>query len=172
MIQHPPPPFLPLSWPWPININVTPFANGTFQPTQAGDATSVSAALHMGQHTMRQTSSISLLFTTFISECSHLFVSEILKNVNSLRGDLPHAPGNVSSISTPGVGQPIPLRRFLPPSWPASQRRGHLDSHLRDSPSAIAISPNTRWTLWQCYRLFLYLSLSLAYGIQSSFCQR
>ena len=68
----------------------------------------------MGRHTIRQTSSISLLFTTFISECSHLFVSEILKNVNSLRGDLPHAPGNMPSISTPGVGQPIPLRRFLP----------------------------------------------------------
>ena len=98
--------------------------------------------------------------------------TEILKNVNSLRGDLPHAPGNMSSISTPGVGQPIPLRRFLPPSWPTSQRRGHLDSHLRDSSSAIAISPNTRWTLWQRYRLFPYLSLSLAYGIQSTFCQR
>ena len=46
MIQPPPPP-LPLSWPWAIKINVTPFANGTFQPTQAGDASSVSATLHM-----------------------------------------------------------------------------------------------------------------------------
>ena len=116
-----------------------------------------------GLHTIRWNKPLSHSSLPLSSASAVVFfVSEILKNVSSLRGDLPHAPGNMSSISTPGVGQPIPLRRFLPPSWPASQLRGHLDSHLRDSPSTIAVSPNTRWTLWQCYRLFVFPILVLS----------
>ena len=125
-----------------------------------------------GRHTIRQTSSISLLFTTFISECSRLFVSEILKNVSSLRGDLPHAPGNMPSISTPGVGQPIPLRRFLPHH---GQLLNDVDTWTHTLESRLPPLLFPQIPVGPCGNVtdfFLFLSLSLAYGIQSSFCQR
>ncbi len=161
-----------LPWPTVTKINILTFPAVRFNQRRRVTTPHPLPLLH---HTCRWHTIPriipSLLLTTFIGKHSQLSVSETLKNVSSLRGDLPHAPGNMSSISTPGVGQPIPLRRFLPPSWSTSQRRGHLDSYLRDSTSTTAISPNTRRTLWQCDRLFLYLSFSPANGIQPSVCQ-